>query len=159
MAYTENRENHMKRISQRAIIDDQRVFIEDEQPAQNEEHIAVSLKRYLEGGHNKCGVRIEPEEGLASILPHLGSIPFIEIHFPTFMDGRGYTYAQQLRHQLGYQGDLIAVGDIGKDQLHYMDRVGFNVFALRDGTDIEDALGAFALFSHHYRGVNTHEYK
>ncbi|MCB1842813.1 MAG: DUF934 domain-containing protein, partial [Halioglobus sp.] len=66
-------------------------------------------------------VQIEPGESLDSLLPHLGDIALIAINFPVFTDGRGFSYARELRER-GYTGELRAVGDVLVDQLAYMRR-------------------------------------
>ena len=47
-----------------------------------------------------------------------------------FKDGRAYSYARLLRERWGYRGELRAVGDVLLEQLHFMQRVGFDAFAI-----------------------------
>ncbi len=75
----------------------------------------------------------------------------IAVDFPKFADGRGYTLAYLLRERLGYKGELRAIGDVLRDQLHYMQRAGFDAFAVRADKDINDALKAFSEFSESYQ--------
>ena len=56
--------------------------------------------------------------------------PLIAIDFPAFNDGRGLSLAVLLRSRLGYAGELIAVGAVHEDLLHYMRRCGFNGYVL-----------------------------
>jgi uncharacterized protein (DUF934 family) len=81
---------------------------------------------------------------------HLLSV--IAIHFPTFKDGRGYSSAFLLRDRLKYQGQLRAFGDVLRDQLFYMKRVGFNAFVVREDSNLEDALKGLHDFSDVYQG-------
>ena len=53
-------------------------------------------------------------------------------------DGRAYSYARLLRNHYGYQGELRAVGDVLLEQLHFMQRVGFNAFAINGNSPLED---------------------
>jgi uncharacterized protein (DUF934 family) len=73
------------------------------------------------------------------------------VHFPTFTDGRGYSTARLLRERYGYRGELRAVGDVLRDQLFYLSRVGFDAFALRQDQDAEGALASLADFSESYQ--------
>lgn len=81
---------------------------------------------------------------------HLFSI--VAINFPAFKDGRGYSSAYLIRDRLKYRGELRAIGDVLRDQLFYMKRVGFNAFAVRADRDAADALKALNDFSDVYQG-------
>ncbi|HEY4316853.1 MAG TPA: DUF934 domain-containing protein [Herbaspirillum sp.] len=80
-------------------------------------------------------------------------LPFalIAVDFPKFTDGRGYSIAYNLRTRLGYRGELRAIGDVLRDQLFYMQRVGFNAFAVRADKNIDDALKGLTDFSEKYQ--------
>lgn len=67
----------------------------------------------------------------------------VEIEFPSFADGRGYSQARLLRRRYGYDGELRAVGDVRRDELDFLDRCGFDSLELPDGADPTDALKAF----------------
>lgn len=71
----------------------------------------------------------------------------IGIDFPVYNDGRGYSCARELRQRYGFKGDLVAVGDVLRDQMFYMQRVGFNVFVPRSDRDINVALSGLFDFS------------
>ena len=77
---------------------------------------------------NAAAVRIEPGEDARKLLPHLGRIALIEVSFPAYGDGRGYSSARILR-EAGYTGELRASGDVLLDQLSHMKRCGFDAFA------------------------------
>lgn len=76
----------------------------------------------------------------------------IDIDFPKFADGRGYSAARLFRERYQFEGEIRAVGDVLIDQLFYMQRVGFSSFALRDDQDLDDAMAAFNTFSLNYQG-------
>ncbi len=78
-------------------------------------------------------------------------MPLIAVDFPKFTDGRGYSIAYNLRKRLGYTGELRAIGDVLRDQLFYMQRVGFNAFATRPDRSIHDALKGLTDFSEAYQ--------
>lgn len=90
----------------------------------------------------------EPAE-LADDLPQLD---IIGLNFPHHKDGRSYSYARELRARFGYEGDILAFGDVLRDQMFYMQRVGFNVFEPRADRDIEIALEGLSDFSLAYQG-------
>lgn len=94
----------------------------------------------------------EAPESLAADLEHLA---VIAINFPKFTDGRGYSTARLLRERHDFQGELRAIGDVQRDQVHNLRRCGFDAFELREGLDIENALLGFADFSEHYQTAVT----
>jgi uncharacterized protein (DUF934 family) len=96
-------------------------------------------------------VRLEPGDDPAKIAGELERLARIEVNFPKFGDGRGYSIAKLLRERYGYKGELRAVGHITRDHLYYMERVGFDAFELREGEDPEEALAAFETFSVSYQ--------
>ena len=61
------------------------------------------------------------------------AFPVIAVDFPRFADGRGYSIGFNLRARLGFKGELRAIGDVLRDQLFYMRRVGFDAFEPRLG--------------------------
>ncbi|MGI4849937.1 MAG: DUF934 domain-containing protein [Janthinobacterium lividum] len=87
-------------------------------------------------------------EEIKDILP---AFAVVAVDFPKFSDGRGYSIAYNLRSRLGYQGELRAIGDVLRDQLFYMQRVGFNAFATRPDRDIHEALKGLTDFSESYQ--------
>lgn len=89
---------------------------------------AVTLAAFVAGQTNATAVRIETGEDARELIPHLERIALIEVSFPTFRDGRGYSSARILR-EAGYKGELRAEGDVLVDQLAYMRRCGFDSFA------------------------------
>jgi len=100
---------------------------------------------------NDIGVWLASDERAESLKDDVASLPLIAIDFPTFADGRGYSIAYQLRARLGYKGELRAIGDVLRDQLFYMARVGFNAFATREDRSIDDALKGLTDFSEAYQ--------
>jgi len=61
------------------------------------------------------------ETDLATLLNH----PAVEINFPSFSDGRGFTLARLLRLR-GFKGRLRAIGHIIPDQYAMVRRSGFD---------------------------------
>lgn len=85
------------------------------------------LADFLAGG-NFAAVRVEPGEDVRTLVPHLGRLKLIEVAFPKFRDGRGYSSARILR-EAGFTGEIRAAGDVLVDQIGFMRRVGFDSFA------------------------------
>ncbi len=134
-------------------------FVNPEQP---EDFQAESIKDLLvpfallqqaaDAKPGRLGVQINGEQAAADLQPWLAQLSLIAIEFPMFRDGRGYSLARQIR-RLGYTGELRAVGDIGRDQLGYLERCGFNAFALADEKYKPEMLSAFTEISVRYQGA------
>jgi uncharacterized protein (DUF934 family) len=102
------------------------------------------------GQTNAAAVRLEPGDDARDLLPHLERLKLIEVNFPVFGDGRGYSAARILR-EAGYTGELRAVGDVLVDQIAFMRRCGFDAFAPEAPLDPADAEAAFARFAEVYQ--------
>ena len=94
-------------------------------------------------------LRLEPGDDPASAA--LEGLARVEVNFPKFGDGRGYSIARLLRERRGYRGELRAVGHITRDLLLFLERCGFDAFELREGEDPHEALASFEDFSHSYQ--------
>ena len=100
-------------------------------------------------------LRLEPTDDPASVADRLGRVARVEVNFPKFGDGRGYSIAKLLRERYGYKGELRAVGEVVRDHLYYMENVGFDAFLLREGEDPVEALTGFDDFSEAYQATAT----
>ena len=98
------------------------------------------------------GIWLDSNQDPVEIANAVNSFAVIAVNFPKFADGRGYSIATLLRSRYGYKGELRAIGDVLRDQLFYMQRVGFNAFAVRADKDVHDALKALKDFSVTYQG-------
>jgi uncharacterized protein (DUF934 family) len=98
------------------------------------------------------GVWLAPADDPADLVPSLHLLPLVAVHFPRFADGRGYSSAVLLRTRYGYRGELRAVGDVGRDQLFYLARCGFDAFALAPRRDPHAAVASLADFGARYQG-------
>ncbi|CAN5839517.1 DUF934 domain-containing protein [soil metagenome] len=92
-----------------------------------------------------------PAEQAKELSGDIALFPLLAVDFPKFSDGRGYSTAYNLRARLGYTGELRAIGDVLRDQLFYMQRVGFNAFATREDRNIQDAIKGLTDFSEKYQ--------
>ncbi len=119
--------------------------------------ITVSLKRWIQDQEilkkypGKLGIRLNPDDSIDSLPSFLKKVPLIEINFPTFTDGRGFSIAQILRTQFNYESEIRAVGEFMLDQIYYLSRVGVNSFALENQENLPDAITMFNEFSDSYQ--------
>ena len=147
-----------KIILDRQLVDDSWKYLDADDSLLPGVDVVVPLARFkaerdLLLAHDAgVGVRIEPGEGIADIVPDLGRIPLVCLNFPTFYDGRGLSYARELRERHRYAGQIRAVGDVHRDVVHGMYRCGINAFDIREGKSVADALIAFSDFSTGYQG-------
>ncbi len=111
----------------------------------------LAQKTTLTARAGEIGVWLASDERPEQLKEDAASLPLIAVDFPTFADGRGYSIAYNLRARVGYTGEVRAVGDVLRDQLFYMSRVGFNAFATREDRSIEDALKGLSDFSDAYQ--------
>ncbi len=115
------------------------------------DHASVTVDAFA-AQSNAAAVRIEPGDDARVLLPHLDRIALVEVNFPVFGDGRGYSSARALR-EAGYTGELRAVGDVGIDQLLNMRRCGFDAFAPNKPLDEADAQTAFDRWPNVYQNT------
>lgn len=112
--------------------------------------ITVSLPRLLReapallahGG--PVGVRIAAGERIEDAAPHLPRLALVDVHFPKFRDGRGFTTARSLRERFGYAGQVRATGPLIPDQYVFLLRAGFDAVTLPEGADPAPWLAALA---------------
>lgn len=155
----------MPLIKHGRVVDEDWAFAEDDAPLA-EGKVCVTLARYklereaLLGRNTPLGVRLFPEDDPHDLAEDLDRLSLIEVNFPKYSDGRGYSLAQLLRRRLGYKAELRAVGDVLRDQALLMVRSGFDAVRLVNAdvkgfeaalTDIKyayqsDAIGTVTIF-------------
>ena len=108
------------------------------------------VERQYEHG-DPLGIWLSAEEGPELIADELDHFSVVAVEFSKFSDGRGYSTARLLRTRYGYSGELRAIGDVLRDQLFYLHRVGFDAFAVRTDKNIEQALAGLKDFSVAYQ--------
>ncbi|NTS64214.1 DUF934 domain-containing protein [Sphingomonas sp. HHU CXW] len=114
------------------------------------EEPAVTLDSFLVDQSNATAVRIEPGDDARALLPSLDRIALIEVSFPSFRDGRGYSVARILR-EAGYTGELRASGDVLVDQVPLMRRCGFDSFAPEKPIDGETLRRSLERYDYYYQ--------
>jgi uncharacterized protein (DUF934 family) len=112
--------------------------------------VIVSLARWLRDHEQllargtRVGVRLDPDGDLDALIGcELHELWLVEMPFASFAEGRGYSQARLLRSRHDFHGDIRASGDVSRDRLAFMERCGFNEFALPEGRDLGAALRAF----------------
>lgn len=139
----------MPLIKNNVFIENSFVHVSDEE-ALPEGAVVVSLKRFqterdvLMMRNAPLGVRIASDQVPDSLGADVHHFALIELEFPKFRDGRGYSSARTLRERMGYKGEIRARGDVLRDQWLFMRRVGVDAFEVRPGTRIEDFVAAMA---------------
>lgn len=101
---------------------------------------------------NAAAVRLEPGDDARDLLPFLERLRLVEVNFPAFTDGRGYSAARILR-EAGYDGELRAVGAVFVDQLAHLRRCGFDSFAPEHPLDPVDVEATFNRWSDVYQAT------
>ena len=118
----------------------------DDQPA---DEPAVSLDSFLEQS-NANSVRIEAGDDVRRLIPALERVRLVEVDFPKFRDGRGFSTAR-IHREAGYTGEIKATGDVLLDLLWFMRRCGFDSFAPDAAIDAAEAETALARYPHVYQ--------
>jgi uncharacterized protein (DUF934 family) len=115
------------------------------------EEPAVTLDAFLDQS-NATAVRLEPDDDARALIPYLDRLALIEIAFPKFRDGRGYSSARILR-EAGYSGELRAQGDVLVDQIAFMKRCGFDSFSPEASLNQADVEAALSRYDNVYQGA------
>ncbi len=111
---------------------------------------AGSLDAFLDQT-NAASVRIEAGDDVRQLGPVLDRLRLVEIDFPKFRDGRGFSSARILR-EMGYTGEIKATGDVLVDLIFFMRRCGFDSFAPNvplDPADVESVLSRYPYVYQH----------
>ena len=105
------------------------------------------------GRSNKIGVILNGEVPVEAIVQDLTDLDMIALDFPNYVDGRCFSHARLLRDAYQYQGDILAIGDILRDQIAHLERCGVNLIKFTDHRNTEDALQAFSEFTTPYQSA------
>ena len=115
-----------KLIKGNAVIEDSWTRIADTDATPDSGCYLIPLEKWLgltEIDHKNASLApwIGADDDIEDCLPSLLDAQLIAIDFPTFMDGRGFSTAEILRHA-GFIGELRAVGNLIQDQLFFLKR-------------------------------------
>ena len=123
-------------VKDNALIEDPFTYVPEGGEIPAEGPVIVTLDQWrthredLSRRGSALGVRLKSDESPELIADDLDRLAVVALEFPAFRDGRAYSYARILRERYGFDGELRAVGDVLRDQLHFMLRTGFNAFEL-----------------------------
>lgn len=148
-------------IRNQLIVEDDWTAIDDAEAIPESGKVVISQTRWLAEkealkSRGKLGLRIEPSLDVAQLANELHYLSLIVIPLSFIKpkpeggltyDGRGYSQARLLRERYGFKGDIRANGGVFRDAMYYMHRCGFNEFEVREGQDLNEALGAFKDFT------------
>lgn len=151
-----------KLIKNRQIIDDEWVLIKEasqleDLSAYSGQDLIIPLTIWREDRDRflqrtgRTAVWLNSHEVPQALGTDLDRLEVIALNFPIFSDGRSYTSARELRSNLGFKGEIRAIGDVLRDQLFYMSRCGFDAFLMREDQNLENALSAFHDFTEGYQ--------
>ncbi len=153
----------MPLIKNNQIAENIWTYIPDDEPLGTESHIVLDLERFLSErqqqdiSNRALAVRLAPADDPERLRPYLDELDLIEVDFPKYADGRGFSHAQLLRRRYGYRGELRAVGEVLRDQILYMHRSGFDTFSTTRA-DLSDVMAALDEFSLSYqKAADTRE--
>jgi uncharacterized protein (DUF934 family) len=99
--------------------------------------------------NGRLGVRLAADQPPQLIAGDLDRLDLVALEFPTFRDGRAYSYARLLRERYGYRKELRAVGNVLRDQFLFMHRCGFDAYEIAhpDAAQVwRKAIGEFTVF-------------
>jgi uncharacterized protein (DUF934 family) len=144
-----------KLIKDHQVIEDTWLLLDKEATEIPQGAVIIPLNLWTENkdklsDRKPLGIWLDSDESPKLIADAINTFDLIAINFPGFNDGRGFSYARELRENHGYQGEIRAIGDFMRDQLFYLQRCGFNAFAL-EGADPEKALASLDDFSDAYQ--------
>ena len=148
----------MRLIKNREIITDSWTQIADDTIIPDGD-IIVTYTRWLADKETLLnhaggiGMSLNIEDDFDTLLSDLEHFSLIALNFAVFTDGRNFSRAQWLRDRYQFKGEIRAVGGFHRDQVYYLNRVGFNAFELtdEDDTQAEGMLSALDEFSVYYQ--------
>ena len=77
-------------------------------------------------------MEIPGDSDVEILRPFLSKLKGVGIKFPAFNDGRGFTAAVRLRRDLGFTGEVRALGPVIPDQAQFLMRSGFDSVEVGD---------------------------
>ena len=126
----------MSLVKDNALIADPFTYVPEGGEIPAEAPVIVHLDQWrahrdeLSQRDSALGVRLKSDESPELIAEDLNRLAVVALEFPAFRDGRAYSYARILRERYGFRGEVRAVGDVLREQLHFMLRTGFNAFEI-----------------------------
>lgn len=140
-------------IDRQLVADNPWRHIAAEEDVPESGSISVDLTRWLAekdqliARQAPVGVRLNAADDLSVLQDDLNDIPMVVLDMASYLDGRCYTHAYWLRERYAYCGEIRVIGEVYRDQLNFLERVGVNQFELAADQDPQDALNGFDEFS------------
>jgi uncharacterized protein (DUF934 family) len=147
----------MALIKKGVFVPDRFVTVGDSDALPEGAPVIVSLKRWqaereaLLARGTPLGVKLPNNQNPDVLKDDLAHLAVVALDFPIFRDGRSYSWARLLRQRFGYRGEIRAVGNVLRDQLFFMARVGIDAFEVPEGFRLETFSRAMRDFSHAYQ--------
>jgi len=119
--------------------------------------VIVPLQRLIDdseaifGVAGKVGALVPTGTDYKSLVPLMEKLALVAVEFPAFGDGRGFSLGVRLRKDLGFKGEVRAVGPVIPDQALYLLRAGFDSVDIADETRIAAFEVALARFKDFYQ--------
>jgi uncharacterized protein (DUF934 family) len=100
----------------------------------------------------RLGVQLTPTDAVTELVPFLGQLALVALEFPSPGDGRAFSQGHTLREQLGFTGELRAIGaGVRQDLIFLMARCGFDAFELPADEDPQGARRALSRYDVAYQ--------
>lgn len=149
-------------IKNNQVVDDQWTLLEAdtqlEQALQTQQAIIPlalwQLHKQQLQAVQPLGVWLEAGQAIEDIVDDLTHFAVIALNFPAFTDGRHFSSARLLRERYAYSGEIRAIGDVLRDQLFFMQRCGFDAYAIRADRCPTDALQSLTELSVTYQAAH-----
>jgi len=147
----------------RFVADPWRSLADDEPVPAEAPQVIVSYARWLKERDAlialpaQLGLRVPNDLAVTKLAADLGHFALIVLNFPKFTDGRAYSQARLLRARYHFAGEVRADGEVLRDQLLFMRRVGFDAFAVSDRAHFENWLHAFREIDVFYQPAEDHQ--
>lgn len=124
----------MALVSKGAFVEDAWRRLADEESLPHSGDVIVSLSRLpaaLERAAGSLGVYVANTADPQALAPSFTRLALIDIAFPAFTDGRGFSLARLLR-RAGFKGELRASGRLTPDQYLHAIGSGFDTIEIPD---------------------------
>jgi uncharacterized protein (DUF934 family) len=122
-------------VSEGAFVEDSWRRVADEESVPQSGKIIVSLSRLVaaleRAPRASLGVYVANTTDPSELTPFFSRLALIDIAFPAFTDGRGFSLARLLR-RAGFSGELRASGRLTPDQYLHAIGSGFDTVELPD---------------------------
>lgn len=136
----------------------------DDQPTPKEGAVVVPKARYLAERDalmqrsGLLGLALRAGEDLSGLENDLARFAIVVLDIPKYSDGRLYSVARLLRERWAFSGELRARGDILRDQIAFLHRVGVDSYDIAHAGTIEALrTGAIAAVRLHYQRASRND--